>query len=92
MAASTWGIVLVAAALIAVGLHVRRWRLGRITGLQFWAGMIARLGFVVLGLMYATGYVDRSRRAPIWGLAIVGIGIVLNLLAGILAGVRHGRS
>ncbi|HEX6133366.1 MAG TPA: hypothetical protein VFZ24_05370 [Longimicrobiales bacterium] len=92
MTTSVWGIILTVAALIAVVLHTRRWRAQRVTALQFGAGMVARAGFVLLGLMYALHYVERWPRAPVVGLAIVGVGIVLNLLAGILAGIQRSRS
>jgi hypothetical protein len=89
---ATWGIVLTVAALVAIGLQVRRLRSARITTLQFAAGMIARGGFLMLGILYASGLVYRWPRAPLIGLGIVGIGIVLNLVAGIFDNIRRTRS
>lgn len=91
MAVSTWGIILIVAALVAIGLHFRRWRTQRITNLAFAAGLIARAGFVALGIMYAFAFVDRYPRAPVYGLAVVGVGIILNLLAGIIDNIRRSR-
>ncbi|HSJ29879.1 MAG TPA: hypothetical protein VK933_00500 [Longimicrobiales bacterium] len=89
---AAWGIVLLVAALIAIGLQVRRWRARRITTLQFAAGLIARGGFLVLGILYAFRLVYRWPRAPLVGLAIVGAGIVLNLAAGIIDNIRRARA
>lgn len=92
MTTATWGIILLAAALVAIGLQVRRWRAAQITTLQFGAGLIARVGFLVLGILYASGLVYRWPRAPLYGLGIVGIGIVLNLTAGVIENIRRARS
>jgi uncharacterized protein with PQ loop repeat len=92
MTTSTWGIILVVAALVAIGLQVRRWRAGRVTTMLFAAGMIARAGFLFLGIIYAADLVYRWRRAPLIGLGIVGIGIALNLVAGIIENVRRSRA
>lgn len=92
MTTATWGIVLTVAALVAIGLHVRRLRAARITMLQFAAGMVARGGFLILGILYASDLIYRWPRAPLIGLGIVGIGIVLNLLAGIIENIRRTRS
>lgn len=92
MTTATWGVVLTIAALIAIGLQIRRLRSAQITTIQFAAGMIARGGFLILGILYASDLVYRWPRAPLIGLGIVGIGIVLNLVAGIIENVRHTRS
>jgi hypothetical protein len=86
-----WGILLTIAALVAIVLQFRRWRAGRVTTLQLVAGFVARLGFVLLGVIYSTGLAQRWTRAPLYGLGIVGIGIVLNLTAGVIESVRAGR-
>lgn len=92
MTTTHWGIVLVAVALLTIGLQVRRWRLRQITALQFAAGLVARVGFLVLGLIYVTGYVYDQPRAPLYGLGVVGAGIVLNLTAGVIENVRRARA
>lgn len=92
MTHATWGIVLLLAALVAIGLQVRRWRARRLTTLQFAAGLIARMGFLFLGILYAAGLVYRWPRAPLIGLGIVGAGIVLNLAAGIIDNIRRARA
>ena len=92
MTTSTWGLVLLLAALVAIGLQVRRWRTRRMTTLQFAAGLIARVGFLCLGILYATGLVYRWPRAPLIGLGIVGAGIVLNLTAGVIDNIRRARA
>ena len=92
MTTTQWGMVLVAVALITIGLQVRRWRLRQITTLQFAAGLVARVGFLVLGLIYVTGYVYDQPRAPLYGLGVVGVGIVLNLTAGVIENVRRARA
>lgn len=92
MTTATWGIVLVIAALLAIALHVRRWRARQVPTMQFAAGMIARAGFLFLGVIYATGFVYGQPRAPLLGLGIVGIGIVLNLAAGVIDNIRRTRA
>lgn len=92
MTTAAWGIVLVVVALVTIVLQARRWRRGRIDGLQLAAGMVARAGFLFLGIIYAAGLVYRWPRAPLYGLVVVGIGIVLNLLAGILANISRTRA
>jgi uncharacterized protein with PQ loop repeat len=89
---ATWGIVLTVAALIAIGLQVRRLRAAQITTPQFAAGMVARGGFLILGILYASDLVYRWPRAPLIGLGIVGLGILLNLVVGIIENIRHTRS
>ncbi|HEX2167313.1 MAG TPA: hypothetical protein VHG09_08810 [Longimicrobiales bacterium] len=92
MTTVTWGIILLIAALIAIGLQVRRWRAAHISTLQFGAGMIARAGFLFLGILYASGLVYRWPRAPLYGLGVVGFGILLNLTAGVIDNIRRARS
>jgi hypothetical protein len=92
MNTATWGVILIIAALVASGLQVRRLRSHQITGLQFVAGMIARAGFLFLGILYATDLVYRWPRAPLIGLGIVGIGIILNLTAGVIENIRRARA
>jgi Kef-type K+ transport system membrane component KefB len=92
MTTAMWGVVLIIAALIAAGLQFRRWQQARITALQLAVGMVARGGFLFLGIIYATGLIYRWPRAPLIGLGIVGIGIVLNLVTGILDNIRRSRA
>lgn len=87
-----WGGMLIAVAVLTIGLQVRRLRQGRITRMQMLAGLIARLGFIFLGLVYVTGIVDTHRRIPIVGLALVGCGVALNLVAGIVENIRRSRA
>lgn len=92
MTTAAWGVVLTVAALVAIGYQVHRLRTARITTLQFAAGMVARGGFLLLGILYATDLVYRWPRSPIIGLGVVGAGIVLNLIAGIIENFRLTRS
>lgn len=92
MSTATWGIILTVAALVAIGFQIHRLRTAQITTLQFAAGMVARGGFLLLGILYASDLVYRWPRAPLIGLGIVGLGIVLNLVAGIIETVRGTRS
>ena len=92
MNTATWGLVLASASLVAIGLQVRRWRAHHITTLQFAAGMVARAGFLFLGIIYAGGLIYRWSRAPLIGLGIVGLGIALNLTAGIIENIRRART
>lgn len=87
-----WGGILALAAVVAIALQIRSWRAHRMTGLQFAAGLVARGGFLFLGLIYATRLADGWRRAPLIGLWIVGVGIVLNLTAGIIENIRRSRA
>jgi uncharacterized protein with PQ loop repeat len=89
---ATWGLILIFAALVAIALQFRRLRTHRITELQFAAGMIARVGFLLLGILYATDLVYRWPRAPLIGLGVVGVGIVLNLTAGVIENIRRARA
>jgi hypothetical protein len=87
-----WGLVLIAVAVVTIVLQVRRYRAHRITTLQLLAGMVARAGFLFLGIVYVTELVVAHRRLPLVGLFIVGVGIALNLVAGIIANVRRARA
>lgn len=86
-----WGLVLIIVTLVTVFLLIRRFRAGRITTLHLVAGLIARAGFLLLGIVYVTEIIDRNRRAPIYGLAVVGAGIALNLLANVIENIRRAR-
>lgn len=86
-----WGGILILAALVASALQIRRWRTRRIGTLQLAAGLVARAGFLFLGIIYAAELTDRWRRAPLVGLGIVGVGIVLNLAAGIFDNIGRSR-
>lgn len=92
MSTATWGLILIIAALVAIAFQVQRLRTHQITGLQFAAGMIARGGFLLLGILYATDLVYRWPRAPLIGLGIVGVGILLNLTAGVIENIRRARA
>lgn len=87
-----WGLILVVVALVTIGLQIRRYRARRITTPQMLAGMVARFGFLFLGIVYVTELIERNRRLPLIGLAIVGLGIALNLVAGIVENVRRARA
>lgn len=87
-----WGLVLIAAALVAIGLQFRRWRQARITTVQFAVGFVARAGFLFLGIIYVSDLIYRWPRAPLIGLGIVGVGIALNLVVGIADNVRRARA
>ena len=87
-----WGLILSVVALVTIGLQIRRYRARRITTLQMVAGMVARIGFLFLGVVYVTELIDRNRRLPLIGLAIVGVGIALNLAAGIAENIRRARA
>jgi hypothetical protein len=89
MTTAAWGIILIIAAVVAMALQLRRWRTRQITAMLFAAGMIARAGFLFLGVIYAADLIYRWRRAPLVGLGIVGLGIVLNLTAGIIESIRR---
>ena len=86
-----WGGVLAVAAAVAIVLQVRSWRAGRMSTLQLAAGLIARVGFLFLGVMYAARLTEGWQRAPFIGLGIVGVGIVLNLTAGVIENIRRAR-
>lgn len=87
-----WGLVLIAAALVAIGLQFRRWRQARATTVQFAVGLVARAGFLFLGIIYASDLIYRWPRAPLVGLGIVGLGIALNLVVGIADNIRRARA
>jgi hypothetical protein len=87
-----WGLILIVVALATIVLQIRRFRTGRLSRLQLAAGMIARLGFLFLGILYATDLVAEHRRAPFIGLGIVGAGIALNLVAGVVENIRRARA
>lgn len=91
MNAAAWGVILSSAALVAIALQIRRLRSRQITILQFAGGMIARVGFLFLGILYAAGLVYRWPRAPLIGLGMVGAGIILNLTAGVIENIRRAR-
>jgi hypothetical protein len=86
-----WGWLLIAAALISLGLQLMHWRRGRISTAQAVTGMIARSGFLVLGVIYVTDLIVRYPRAPLLGLAIVGGGIFLHLTVNIISNIRRSK-
>ena len=86
-----WGIVLIVAALLSLGLQLMHWRRGRINAVQAATGMLARAGFLLLGVVYVAGLVERWPRAPFIGLAVVGIGILLHLAANVVQNLRGSR-
>jgi hypothetical protein len=86
-----WGWLLIAAALISLGLQLMHWRRGRISTAQAVTGMIARSGFLVLGVIYVTDLIVRYPRAPLLGLAIVGGGIFLHLTVNIISNTRRSK-
>jgi hypothetical protein len=88
---AAWGAILLAAALAAVAFHAWRWRRGRMTTLQFGAGLVARVGFILLGVLYAFDLEYRWPRAPLYGRGVVGVGILLNLTANTIERIRYAR-
>jgi putative membrane protein len=73
------------------GLQLMHWRRGRISTAQAVTGMIARSGFLVLGVIYVTDLIVRYPRAPLLGLAIVGGGIFLHLTVNIISNIRRSK-
>lgn len=86
-----WGWLLIAAAVTSLGLQLMHWRRGRISTAQAVTGMIARSGFLVLGIIYVTDLIIRYPRSPLLGLAIVGGGVFLHLTMNVIASIRRGR-
>ena len=72
-------LLLIAVAVGSIALQYRHYRRGVISARRAITASIARFGFVVLGITYATGLAERSTRTPLIGLAIVGAGIFLHL-------------
>lgn len=87
--AETWGWLLIAAALISLSLQVMHWRRGRIGAAQAATAVLARSGFLLLGVIYVAGLVERWPRAPLLGLAIVGVGIFLHLTVNVIRNIRR---
>jgi hypothetical protein len=85
-----WGWLLIVAALGAVSLQLLHWRRGRISAARALTGVLARTGFLLLGIIYVTDLIVRYPRAPLYGLSVVGVGILLHLLAGVVE--RHRRA
>lgn len=85
----SWLLVVVAAA--SVGWQVAQWRRGRLPGIRLATGLISRAGFILLGLVYATGAMVTWRQGPVIGLGIVGIGIFLNLSLNVVENFRRAR-
>ncbi|HUF50355.1 MAG TPA: hypothetical protein VMN60_05945 [Longimicrobiales bacterium] len=79
-------LIVVAAASIALQIH--HYRRGVISLARAVTASVARSGFIVLGVIYATDMIRRWPRAPLAGLAIVGAGIFLHLANNILENVR----
>lgn len=88
--AETWGWLLIAAALISLTLQVMHWRRGRISAAQAGTAVLARSGFLLLGVIYVFGLVERWPRAPLLGLVVVGTGIFLHLTVNVIHNLRRG--
>lgn len=84
-----FALILIVLAAASIGLQLYHYRRGVISARRAATASIARFGFVVLGLLYATDAIARWPRAPIYGLAIVGIGIFLHLANNILENVQR---
>jgi hypothetical protein len=89
--ADVWGWLLIVAALVSLALQFMHWRRGRITTAQAVTAMIARAGFLVLGVIYVSPLIVRHPRAPLLGLAIVGGGILLHLTVNVIHRMRGGE-
>jgi hypothetical protein len=82
-------LVLIVAAILSIALQYRHYRRGVYTKRRAIAGIIARSGFLVLGVIYATGLVQRWPRAPFVGLGIAVLGVVLHLVNNIVENARR---
>jgi hypothetical protein len=85
-----WAILLIVAAAVSLGFAVRRIRRGAVRGLGAAGAIVFRLGLIVVGVVYATGLVYRSRAALLAGFGIAAVGAVLNLIGG--PGARPRRA
>lgn len=83
-----WGGLLILIAAAGLALQARHWQRGRLTAGQAVTGMIARGGFLLLGIIYVAGLAETWRRAPFYGLAIVGLGIFLHLAVNVYHRIR----
>ena len=70
-------MVLIVVAVLSIALQFHQYRRGIVSGARALTGSLARFGFVVLGVVYLTGWVARWRYAPLVGIGIVVIGFVL---------------
>lgn len=84
-------LVLIAVAVLSIALQVRQYRRGVYSLRRALTGSIARFGFLVLGVMYAAGLVQRWPRAPFIGIGIVVLGIVLHLGNNIFENAQRNR-
>ena len=82
-------LVLIAVALLSIALQVHQYRRGVYSGRRALTGSIARFGFLVLGVMYATGLVQRWPRAPFVGIGVVVLGVILHLGNNILENAQR---
>jgi protein-S-isoprenylcysteine O-methyltransferase Ste14 len=86
--AQFWALLLIVAAAVSLAFAVRRIVRGEQRGLGAAGAVVFRLGLIVVGLVYATGLVYRSRTAVLAGFGIAAAGALLNLIGGLAAG-RH---
>jgi protein-S-isoprenylcysteine O-methyltransferase Ste14 len=84
-----WAILLIVAAAVSLAFAVRRIMRGDLHGLRAAGAVVFRLGLMLVGAVYATGLVYRSRAAVLTGFGVAAVGILLNLLGGVAARRRH---
>jgi hypothetical protein len=87
-----WALLLIAAAAVSLFFTVRRIRNGGVPRMLATGAVLFRAGLVIIGLVYVTGLVHRSRAALLAAFGVAAAGAVLNLvstIAGVLAGRRH---
>jgi phosphate/sulfate permease len=83
--------VLIAVAVLSIALQVYQYRRGLYSARRALTGSIARFGFVVLGVTYAAGLVQRWRYAPLIGLGIAMLGFILYLANNRLENVQRDQ-
>lgn len=86
-----WAVLLIAAATVSLFFTVRRIRDGGIPPLLATGAVLFRVGLVIIGLVYATGLVHRSRAAILAAFGIAAAGAMMNLVSTV-ANVLAGRS
>lgn len=87
-----WALLLIAAAAVSLFFTVRRIRHGGVPRLLATGAVLFRAGLVIIGLVYVTGLVHRSRAALLAAFGVAAAGAVLNLvstIASALAGRRR---
>jgi len=76
------GLILIVLALLNVALRLYLLRSGRVSRKRALPGLFAAIGFIGLGVVYATNMVVRYPAAPVIALSLSVVGFIVGFVIG----------